>query len=185
MDDLEIVQLYWERDEKAIVETEEKYHRYLYKISYNILSNHEDTKECINDTYIKIWNSIPPQKPTSFYAYIGRVIRNLSIDLWQKNRAKKRYVGGDILLSELEDCIPSSSSVWQEVEGKILSRILSDWLYTLPKEERVMFVQRYWYGDSIKEIARRSGTNPKKLASKMFRLRSNLKGVLGNEEIRV
>ena len=93
-------------------ETNTKYERLLYKISYNILSNHEDSQECVNDAYIKAWNSIPPERPRSFTAYLGRIVRNLSIDYWNKNRAQKRYSGGDILLSELQDCIPSSNTVW-------------------------------------------------------------------------
>jgi len=183
MDDLEIIELYWERNEEAISETENKYGRLLYKISFNILSNNEDGKECVNDTYIKAWNSIPPERPRSFTAYLGRIARNLSIDYWNKNRAQKRYSGGDILLSELEDCIPSVNTIWREIESKTLSRIISDWLNTLPKEDRILFVRRYWYGDSIKELAMGIGTTPGKLASRMYRLRSGLKDILEKEEV--
>lgn len=183
MDDLEIIELYWERNERAIDETNNKYGRLLYNISFNILSNHEDSQECVNDTYIKAWISIPPEKPRSFTAYLGRIARNLSIDYWNKNRAQKRYSGGDILLSELEDCIPSVNTVWAEIESKTLSGIVSDWLNTLPKEDRIVFVRRYWYGDSIKDLAARVGTTPSKLASRMYRLRSDLKDVLEKEEV--
>ena len=178
MDDLKIIELYWKRNERAIDVTDEKYGRLLYKISFNILSNHEDSQECVNDTYIRTWKSIPPEKPRSFIAYLGRIVRNLSIDCWNKNRAQKRYSGGDILLSELEDCIPSVNTVWREIESKALSRIISDWLNTLPKEDRILFVRRYWYGDPIKELAVGIGTTPSKLASRMYRLRSDLKNVL-------
>ena len=181
MDDLEVIGLYWERNERAINETNIKYGRLLYKISLNILSNHEDSQECVNDTYINAWKSIPPEKPRSFTAYLGRIVRNLSIDYWNKNRAQKRYSGGDILLSELEDCIPSVNTVWTEIESKTLSGIVSDWLNTLPKEDRIVFVRRYWYGDSIKDLASRVGTTPSKLASRMYRLRSDLKDVLDKE----
>ncbi len=183
MDDLEIIELYWERNERAIKETNTKYERLLYKISYNILSNHEDSQECVNDAYIKAWKSIPPERPRSFTAYLGRIVRNLSIDYWNKNRAQKRYSGGDILLSELQDCIPSSNTVWAEIESKILSEIISNWLYTLPKEDRILFVRRYWYGDSIKELALRTDTTPNKLASHMYRLRANLKDMLEKEGV--
>lgn len=183
MDDLEIIELYWERNERAIKETNTKYERLLYKISYNILSNHEDSQECVNDAYVKAWKSIPPERPRSFTAYLGRIVRNLSIDYWNKNRAQKRYSGGDILLSELQDCIPSSNTVWAEIESKILSEIISNWLYTLPKEDRILFVRRYWYGDSIKELALRTDTTPNKLASHMYRLRYNLKNMLEKEEV--
>lgn len=183
MDDLELIELYWERNERAIDETNTKYGRLLYKISFSILSNHEDSQECVNDTYIKAWKSIPPERPRSFTAYLGRIVRNLSIDYWNKSRTPKRFSGGDILLSELVDCIPSPDTVWSEVETKILSKIISNWLNTLPKEDRILFVRRYWYGDSIKELAIKIGTTPKKLASHMFRLRFNLKNVLEKEEV--
>lgn len=183
MDDLAIIELYWERNERAIKETNTKYERLLYKISYNTLSNHEDSQECVNDAYIKAWKSIPPERPRSFTAYLGRIVRNLSIDYWNKNRAQKRYSGGDILLSELQDCIPSSNTVWAEIESKILSEIISNWLYTLPKDDRILFVRRYWYGDSIKELAHRTDTTPNKLASHMYRLRYNLKDMLEKEEV--
>ncbi|WP_416340858.1 RNA polymerase sigma factor [Tissierella praeacuta] len=127
---------------------------------------------------MKAWNSIPPERPRSFTAYLGRIVRNLSIDYWNKSRTSKRYSNGDILLSELVDCIPSPDTVWSEVEIKILSKIISNWLKTLSKEDRILFVRRYWYGDSIKELAIRIGTTPNKLASHMFRLRLNLKDVL-------
>lgn len=183
MDDLKIIELYWERNENAIIETENKYGRLLYKISFNILSNNEDSKECVNDTYIRIWKSVPPERPRSLTAYLGRIIRNISIDYLKQNRAQKRYSGGDLLLSELEDCIPSRNTVWGEIENKALSRLISDWLNTLPKEDRILFVRRYWYGDSVKELASAIGTTPSKLASRMYRLRSNLKDFLEKEEV--
>ena len=183
MDDLKIIELYWERNENAIIETENKYGRLLYKISFNILSNNEDSKECVNDTYIRIWKSVPPERPRSLTAYLGRIIRNISIDYLKQNRAQKRYSGGDLLLSELEDCIPSRNTVWGEIETKALSRLISDWLNTLPKEDRILFVRRYWYGDSVKELASAIGTTPNKLARRMYRLRSNLKDFLEKEEV--
>lgn len=183
MDELEIIELYWERNEIAIDETSARYGRLLYKISFNILSNHEDSQECVNDTYIKTWESIPPERPRSLTAYLGRIVRNLSIDYWNKSRAKKRYAGGDLLLSELIDCIPSQETVWSEVETKILSIIISDWLNALAREDRNLFVRRYWFCDSIKDLANKAGTSPNKLASHMYRLRSNLKDVLEKEGV--
>lgn len=183
MDDLEIIKLYWERNERAIDATDEKYGRLLYSISFNILSNNEDSKECVNDTYIRTWKSVPPERPRSLTAYLGRIIRNISIDYLRQNRAQKRYSGGDLLLSELEDCIPSRNTVWEEIENKALSKLISDWLNTLPKEDRILFVRRYWYGDSVKELASIIGITPSKLANRMYRLRSNLKDILEKEEL--
>lgn len=183
MDDLKIIELYWERNENAIAETGNKYGRLLYKISFNILSNNEDSQECLNDTYIRTWKSVPPERPRSLTAYLGRIIRNISIDYLKQNRAQKRYSGGDLLLSELEDCIPSTNTVWEEIENKALSRLISDWVNTLSKEDRILFVRRYWYGDSVKELSERIGSTPSKLASRMYRLRSSLKNLLEKEEL--
>lgn len=103
--------------------------------------------------------------------------------LLKTKQGQKRYSGGDLLLSELEDCIPSRNTVWGEMENKALSRLISDWLNTLPKEDRILFVRRYWYGDSVKELASAIGMTPSKLASRMYRLRSNLKDFLEKEEV--
>lgn len=183
MDDLEIVELYWQRDERAIDETSLKYGKLLHRISFNILANHEDSQECVNDTYVKAWKSIPPEKPRSFTAYLGRIVRNLSIDRWNRARAQKRYKGGDVLLSELEDCLPSSDTIWSEMDTKILTEIINNWLYSLAQEDRILFVRRYWYGDSIKELALMRATSPNKLAGHMYRLRYQLKDVLEKEEV--
>ena len=120
------------RNENAIDATDKKYGRLLYSISFNILSNNEDSKECVNDTYVRTWKSVPPERPKSLTAYLGRIIRNMSLDYLKQKRAQKRYSGGDLLLSELEDCIPSQNTVWEEIENKALSRLISDWLNTLP-----------------------------------------------------
>lgn len=185
MDDLEIIELYWARNESAIEETKNKYERFLYRISYNILSNREDSQECLNDTYLRAWNSIPPERPKSFMAYLGRIVRNLSIDTWKKSRAQKRFSGGDLLLSELEDCIPSENTVWTEIENKDLTRIINSWLRTLSKEDRLLFVRRYWYGDPLKDLAGLIGRKPNKLASYMYRLRTDLKAVLEEEGVSI
>ena len=183
MEDLEIIELYWKRDESAIEETNTKYGKLLHKISLNILSNFEDSQECVNDTYIKVWKSIPPQRPKFFTAYLGRIVRNVSINRWHESRAQKRYSSGDILLSELADCVPSSGTTESEIETKVLSEIISKWLFSLPKNDRVLFVRRYWYGDSIKELAIKTGTTPNKLAGHMYRLRYCLKNALEKEEV--
>ncbi len=181
MDDLQIIKLYWSRDEEALKETNTKYGRLLHSIALNILSNHEDSEECVNETYLKAWNAIPPQKPDSLTAYLGRIVRNLSINRWHENRAKKRYDGADALLSELSDCIPSLNSVEREIEAKELTRVISEWLCTLPQDDRVLFLRRYWFGDPINKLARECGTTPAKLSGRMYRLRQRLKDALERE----
>lgn len=118
MEDMQIVKLFWSRDEAAIRETNAKYGGLLHTIALNILSNHEDSEECVSDTYSKAWNAMPPQKPNSLAAYLGRIVRNLSINRWYEHRAQKRYNGADVLLSELSECVPSTNNV--EKEGILL-----------------------------------------------------------------
>ena len=183
MEDLKIIELYWLRDESAIEETNIKYGRLLHSIAYNILSNYEDSQECTNDTYYKAWDSIPPQKPQYFAAYLGRIVRNFSINLWHKNRAKKRYGGVELLISELSDCIATSDTVEKEIETKEISECINNWLYTLLQDDRVLFLRRYWFGDSLKSLAKESGTSPDKLAGRMYGLRQSLKDALEKEEI--
>lgn len=183
MEDLKIIQLYWSRDESAIVETKNKYGNLLHSIALNILSNRQDSEECINDTYNRAWNTMPPEKPKYLPAYLGRIVRNISINLWHKNRAQKRYDGMDLFLSELEEVIPDFYSIDKEMENKDLANTIKAWLYTLSQDDRLLFVRRYWFGDSLKKLADESGTNPNKLAGHMYRLRLSLKNALEKEEV--
>lgn len=183
MEDNQIIELYWKRNQEAISESSTKYGRMLKGISFNILSNHEDSEECLNDTYNKAWDSMPPQKPNSLGAYLGRITRNISINRWYEMSAKKRGGGANILLSELSECIPSSKSVEAEVEAELLENIISNWLSSLPQEDRVLFLRRYWYGDSLNCLSRECITTPKKLASRIYRLRQKLRLVLEKEGI--
>ena len=128
MEDKQIIELYFERNEQAIRETENQYGSFCLRIAMNILSIREDAEECVNDTYYSVWKQIPPTVPVSFRAFLGRITRNLSISRFRAMRAKKRYSGMEVLLSELEDCVPSSVNVEQFMEAKQLSEYISDWL---------------------------------------------------------
>ena len=182
MEDSEIVKLYFDRNEAAISESDAKYGGMLMNISYNILSDREDSRECVNDTYQKAWSSIPPNKPFSLAAYLGRIIRNLSINRWYENRARKRG-GGAALLSELSECIPSPCVVEQETDGRELTLIIERWLLSLPDDDRILFMRRYWYGDSIKRLAAAYSSSPNKTAGRLYRLRVKLKSVLEKEGV--
>ena len=182
MEDSRIVELFWERNENAINECNTKYNSWLKTISYNILTSYEDSEECVNDTYVKAWNSIPPKKPDSLKSYLGRIIRNLSINRWEERHAQKRD-GNNILLSELEECVPSEVSVEREMELRELTGIIAGWLLSLEKEERIIFVRRYWYGDSVKVIAKDISTTPNKLAGRIYRLRQKLRAELERNDI--
>jgi RNA polymerase sigma-70 factor (ECF subfamily) len=181
VEDEEIVKLYFRRDENAISETQKKYGAFCRKIAFNILSNDEDTEECVNDAYLQAWNAIPPQKPNRLGAWLGRVVRNNAYNIWRKNHRKKRYDGMEELFSELADCVPSPVSVEQEIDGQELTAFLNSWLGTLPKDDRVLFLRRYWNGEAIKDLARQFGVSPTKMAKRMYRLRQNLSDALEKE----
>ena len=182
MEDAKIIELYNARNELAVAETERKFGKMLFSIAMNVLSNREDSEETVNDTYGKAWNTIPPEKPVFLGAWLGKITRNLSISRWRKNKAQKRS-GIEIMLSELEECIPSPVDAETESENGEITAAINRWLGTLEKGERVYFVRRYWYGDSISELAEKLKIPPKKLSSKMFRLRKSLKDFLEKEGI--
>ena len=183
MEDAKIIELYWQRDETAITETAQKYGAFCHSIAMNLLHVKEDAEECVNDTYHTAWNSMPPQKPVKFRAWLGKVVRNLSLALWNKNHRQKRYSGMTELLDELEDCIPSSETVERTMETKELSAAIDRWLMSLSREERALFVRRYWNGTPLTELASLWGISPGKLAQKMHRLRGSLKCALEREGI--
>ncbi len=185
MDDVKIIELFFCRDEKAIHETAGKYGDFIRRIAFNITGLKEDAEECENDTYLKLWNSIPPDCPEYFKAYIGKITRNTALSLYRKNTAKKRYGGVYVLLSELEECIPSSVSVEDELDAKYLSSVITNWLYTLTEENRAVFIKRYWHGESVKDIAGELGIKPAKLSSLLFSLRSGLKNELTEKGVSV
>lgn len=178
MEDKQIITLYFQRDEQAIAETGNKYGAFCHRIAMNILSIAEDAEECVNDTYFRVWNTIPPTVPESFRAFIGRITRNLSISRYRTLRAKKRYSGLEVMLSELEDCVPSSGNVEQEIEIRTLAQMISDWLDELPEADRMLFIRRYWFGDEVKVLAKNTGMLEKSMAQKLYRLRLRLKSDL-------
>lgn len=182
MEDIQIIELYWSRNQSAISESSAKYGQMLQYISRGILSNHEDSEECVNDTYGKAWETMPPQKPNSLAAYLGRITRNISINRWHENHAKKRG-GANILLSELSECIPSSHSVEAEIEASDLTAVITRWLYSLSQDERVLFIRRYWFSESLGSLAEECLTTPNKLAGRMYRLREKLKSTLEKEGV--
>ncbi len=185
MEDTKIIELYVNRDEKAITESQNKYGRFLTFLSKNILTAKEDAEECVNDTYLTAWNRIPPVIPESLKAFLGRLVRDISISKYRANHAAKRYSGMDVLLSELEDCLPSGDTVEEGIERTELTQIINGWLLTLPSETRTLFVRRYWYGDSVKTLAFENGCSQNTMAQRMFNLRKSLKETLEKEGVPV
>lgn len=181
MEDIEIIDLYWKRDEAAIDETSKKYGGLCLSIAKNVLTVTSDAEECVNDAYFTAWNSIPPQKPIKLGAWLGRVVRNIAINLWNRNHCRKRYSGIEAILDELEDCIPSAVTVESVLDGEELTRFIDDWLDSLEPPEKNIFVKRYWYGESVTSIAKELNQDPARIADRMFRLRRKLKASLEKE----
>lgn len=183
MEDEQIIELYWERNELAITKTADKYGSFLMYLAMNILSVHEDAEECVNDTYEKAWNSIPPERPQFLRAWLGKITRNAALNVWNRNHAGKRYNGMGVVFDELADCIPDARNVEQQIEAAELGAMISRWLKTLKEEERALFVRRYWNGESLEYLAGEFRMRPSQLAQKMYRLRKQLKKTLEQEGV--
>lgn len=182
MDDEKIVELYFGRDEQALTETADKYGNYLFKVAYGILADDEDSEESVNDTYLSAWNSIPPHRPTVLRTYLSKLTRRISIDLFRKKTSKKRGESQFALsLSELEDCVRAETSLEAEMENKELGKAVSDFLRTLKKDARVLFVSRYYFCDSLKDAARHAGISESKAKTTLHRTRLRLREYLLKE----
>lgn len=186
LEDSKIIDLYWARKEQALAETDAKYGNYCRTIARNILRNFEDTEECVSDTWLHAWNSMPPQRPGILSAFLGRITRNLSFDRCKYQQAAKR--GGGTLplaLDELGECIPASGRVEHALEQKELAATIDRFLRTLPEKDCNLFLRRYWYVDSISVIADRYGMKENTVKSILFRTREKLRKFLGEEGIAV
>ena len=186
MTDELIVGLYWNRDEDAIKRTEEKYGGYLTKVSFNILGDSEDCKECVNDTYLAAWNSIPPHRPNNLSTYLGKIVRHISIDVFRRKSAKKRYVSEYASsIAELGQVFSGGDSPEKYVESKEIVNLINVFLNNISEENRRLFLYRYFYFDSIKDLAGYCGISEAKAKSTLFRLRKQLKEFLAKEGVEV
>ena len=184
MNDGEIIALFWERDENAISEADALYGKYLRYISFGILHNDSDADEVVNDVYLKAWNLIPPQKPDPLKAFLGRMTRQLSINRLEKNTAKKRGENEhELVLEELGECIPSPEV--DTADGIALKDALNAFLRGLPDESRRIFIRRYWYMQSISEIAGNMRISESKVKSSLMRARNKLRENLCKEGFEV
>ena len=178
MNDFEIIDLYFARDEQALKQTDSKYGKLCHSIAYHVLNNSEDSEECVNDTYLGAWNTIPPQNPNPLLTYICRIVRNISIKRYHQNTAKKRNSYYDVALDELENCLPSATTVQDEVNANELTELFDDFLDGLDKTNRVMFVRRYWFSDSISDIAAMFKMNNHAVTVRLSRTREKLRQYL-------
>lgn len=182
MQDESIVALYWQRDESAIRETETKYGAYLTKIAMNILSDRLDSEESVNDTYLAAWNSMPPQKPSVLSTYLSKLTRRISIDKFRKrNREKRKASEFAMSLDEVSEIIGTNESPEEQMEAEALGKLIGDFLRTLSAEERNTFIGRYYYLDSLRDVASYCGMGEAKAKSMLFRTRNKLKQFLEKE----
>ena len=182
MKDELIVDLYWDRNEDAIRQTQRKYGSYLSKVAYNILSDFEDSKECVNDTYLAAWNSMPANRPRILSTYLGKIARQISIDVFRKRNTMKRYASEYALsLEELGDSFSAGTTPEQELDAKMLDEAINRFLRTLPEETRNVFLGRYYFFDSLKDVAAYCGMTESKAKSMLYRTRQSLKAYLAEE----
>lgn len=181
MEDSEIVELYWQRAERAVNETILKYARYLKSIAFHILYNDSDSEECVNDTYTHAWNAMPPHKPQKLGPFLGKITRNLALNMYEKMTAEKRGAGEmPVALDELSEVI-GKESVQQEVDASFLTDAINTFLGGLNEETRKIFVRRYWYMSSVKEIAAEYGISESKTKMTLLRTREKLRDYLEQE----
>lgn len=184
MEDRQIIALYNERSEAALSETAAKYGKYCHTIAYNILYNEEDSEECVNDTWLRAWEVIPPQYPNRLSAFLGKITRNLALNRYKQNVAKKRG-GGQVMfaLEELAECVPGTDNAEAAAEEALLIETLNRFLADLPAEKRKLFLRRYWYLCSVKEIAEDFGMSESNVKMTLLRIREQLKSALEKEGI--
>ncbi len=183
MEDNEIIELFWQRSQRAIAETDQKYGGRLQTLSMNILHDRQDAEECVNDTYHATWNTLPPERPNYFFAYLAKLARNFSFGKYDYYHAQKRCVTVVELSDEIENCIPAPNDLEQKLDSKEIGRIISTFLYEQSSEMRAVFVRRYWYMDPIKDIAEMFQISESKVKSILFRMRNKLREHLEEEEI--
>lgn len=185
MEDSQILELYFARSELAIQETDTKYGGYCYKIAYSILANREDSEESVSDTWLSAWNIIPPRRPARLATFLGKLTRNISIDRWRKISARKRGNGEvDIALEELGECVCGQKSVEDALIQKEVIACLNRFLAALSDDERTVFLCRYWYVNSLEEIAEKTGFSVGKIKSMLHRTRGRLSKRLEKEGLR-
>ncbi len=184
MEDSQIIELYNKRSETAISETADKYGKYCHYIAYHILYNEQDSEECVNDTYLRTWVAIPPQCPNKLSAFLGKITRNLALNRYRYYTSEKRGCGQvSFVLDELQECVPASDSTEQAIEEQLLVEVINRFLHELPIEKRMMFLRRYWYMSSIREIAEDYEISEGKVKMILLRIRNKLKQVLEKEGI--
>ena len=180
--DEQIIELFFERSEKAISALDSKYGKVLHKLSYNILNDRLDAEECVNDSYLGVWNVIPPERPNPLFTFVCKIVRNISIKKYHAKTAIKRNSAYDVAMSEVVNYILSPNNVEAEIEANELARIIENFLDTLSVENRVIFMRRYWFSDTYKDIADRVGITEKTVSMRLTRIRKQMREYLIERE---
>ena len=183
IEDEKIIDLFFNRSEKAIQELDIKYGKVCHKLSYNILNNKQDAEECVNDAYLGAWNAIPPTRPNPLLSYIVKIVRNISLKIYWRKEAAKRSGHYKIALEEIGGYITDQKTVEDEIEARELARIIEEFLDTLTVENRVIFMRRYWFADSYKDIAELVGISEKNISVRLTRIREKMKQYLIEREV--
>ena len=178
LEDEAILEMFLRRSEEAIQELDNKYGKVCYKISYNIVNNRQDVEECMNDAYLGVWNTIPPKRPDSLLSYVCKIVRNLSLKMYYKKGAVKRSSHYTIAMEEIKDCIADWKTVEGEMETREFLHMIEDFLDTLTVENRVIFIRRYWFSNSCKEIGEHMGFTEKNISVRLTRIRRKMKEYL-------
>lgn len=183
IEDEKIIELFFERSEQGIRELDIKYGQICHKLSYNIVNSWHDAEECVNDAYLGAWNTIPPAQPNPLLTYVCKIVRNLSLKIYYRKKAAKRSSHYAIAMEEIEACIADPNTVETEIEAKELARIIESFLDTLNIENRVIFIRRYWFSDSGKDIAEFVGLTEKNISVRLTRIRQKMKEYLAERGV--
>ena len=183
IDDEKIIEMFFGRSEQGIRELDIKYGKVCHNLSYNIVNNRQDAEECVNDAYLGAWNAIPPVRPNPLLSYIVKIVRNISLKIYWRKEAAKRSGHYKIALEEIEDYIADQKTVEDEIEARELARIIEEFLDTLTLENRVIFMRRYWFADSYKDIAEFVGLSEKNISVRLTRIRQKMKSYLAEREV--
>ncbi len=183
IDDEKIIEMFFERSEQGIQELDNKYGKICHNLSYNIVNNRQDAEECVNDAYLGAWNAIPPEQPNPLLTYVCKIVRNISLKIYYRKETAKRSSHYMIAMEEIETCIADPNTVEAEIEVSELARIIESFLDTLTVENRVIFMRRYWFSDSCKDIAEFVGLTEKNISVRLTRIRQKLKEYLAEREV--
>ncbi len=183
IEDEKIIEMFFDRSEQGIRELDNKYGKICHNLSYNIVNSRQDAEECVNDAYLGAWNAIPPTRPNPLLSYILKIVRNISLKNYWRKEAAKRSSHYTVAMEEIENCLAASNTVEAEIEARELARIIESFLDTLTVENRVIFMRRYWFADSGKDIAEFVGLTEKNISVRLTRIRQKMKEYLAEREV--